>query len=224
MIASLRGTCIDVAGSRLVLEVGGVGYAVTVTPQHALSVRHGADVFVRTALIVREDDFSLFGFETTEALEVFDLLRSVSGVGPKSALGVLAAMSPAQVARAVTDDDDAAFRKVSGIGPKTAKLITVQLAGKVTAVVTEHVVAPVTAHPASEDVVTALVGLGWREDAARIAVEATIHNEPGVESMGTQALLRAALGTLNPAAAQHSTSPRSTSPRATSPRVPGGAR
>lgn len=203
MIASLRGTCIDVAGSAVVIEVGGVGYAVTVTPAHALTMRHGAEVFVRTAMIVREDEHLLFGFESTDALRVFDLLRSVSGVGPKSALGVLGAMDPAQIANAVANDDDAAFRKVSGIGPKTAKLIIVALSGKLTAFETSSAAAGpgAAAHPASEDVVIALVGLGWREDAARSAVDETIANEPGVAAMGTQALLRAALGALRPTGA-----------------------
>ncbi|WP_439691548.1 Holliday junction branch migration protein RuvA [Curtobacterium sp. SP.BCo] len=204
MIASLRGTCIDVAGSAVVVEVGGVGYAVTVTPAHALTMRHGSEVFLRTAMIVREDEHLLFGFESTDALQVFDLLRSVSGVGPKSAMGVLAHMEPAQVANAVANDDDGAFRKVSGIGPKTAKLIIVALSGKLAA----FEQAPVTttarggaAHPAATDVVAALVGLGWREDAAQRAVDDTIATEPGAATMGTQALLRAALGALRPAGA-----------------------
>jgi holliday junction DNA helicase RuvA len=202
MIASLRGTCVDVAGSTVVVEVGGVGYAVTVTPAHALTIRHGAEIFLRTALIVREDEFALFGFESVDALRVFDLLRSVSGVGPKSAMGVLGAMTPAEIARAVADENDAAFRKVSGIGPKTAKLIVVALAGKL---VTFELpaVAPTSAagHPAADDVVTALIGLGWREDAARTAVDETVASAPGVAAMGTQALLRAALATLRPAGA-----------------------
>ncbi|MFS0730514.1 Holliday junction branch migration protein RuvA [Curtobacterium sp. 1P10AnD] len=204
MIASLRGTCIDVAGSSVVIEVGGVGYAVTVTPAHALTMRHGAEVFVRTAMIVREDEHLLFGFETTDALRVFDLLRSVSGVGPKSALGVLAHMDPGQIATAVADEDDAAFRKVSGIGPKTAKLITVALAGKLAAFEQPALAVSSTgvpAHPASEDVVTALTGLGWREDAARSAVDAVVAGDPAAATFGTQALLRAALGALRPAGA-----------------------
>ncbi|WP_416394564.1 MULTISPECIES: Holliday junction branch migration protein RuvA [unclassified Curtobacterium] len=203
MIASLRGTCIDIAGSGVVIEVGGVGYAVTVTPAHALTMRHGSEVFVRTAMIVREDEHQLFGFASTDALQVFDLLRSVSGVGPKSAMGVLAHMEPAQVANAVANDDDGAFRKVSGIGPKTAKLIIVALSGKLAAFEQAPVVASSggAAHPAATDVVAALVGLGWREDAAQRAVDDTIASEPGVASMGTQALLRAALGALRPAGA-----------------------
>lgn len=204
MIASLRGTCIDIAGSAVVVEVGGVGYAVTVTPAHALSMRHGSEVFLRTAMIVREDEHLLFGFASTDALQVFDLLRSVSGVGPKSAMGVLAHMEPAQVANAVANDDDGAFRKVSGIGPKTAKLIIVALSGKLAAFEQAPVVAAsgrTAAHPAAVDVVEALVGLGWREDAAQRAVDDTVASEPGAATMGTQALLRAALGALRPAGA-----------------------
>ncbi len=204
MIASLRGTCIDVSGSAVVVEVGGVGYAVTVTPAHALTMRLGSEVFLRTAMIVREDEHLLFGFESTDALQVFDLLRSVSGVGPKSALGVLAHLDPAQVANAVASEDDAAFRKVSGIGPKTAKLITVALSGKLVAfeqAPTAAAGARAVAHPATVDVVSALVGLGWREDAAQSAVDAVVANDPGAAAMGTQALLRAALGTLRPAGA-----------------------
>ncbi|WIE56402.1 Holliday junction branch migration protein RuvA [Curtobacterium flaccumfaciens pv. flaccumfaciens] len=204
MIASLRGTCIDIAGSAVVIEVGGVGYAVTVTPAHALTMRHGSEVFVRTAMIVREDEHLLFGFESTDALQVFDLLRGVSGVGPKSAMGVLAHMDPAQVANAVANEDDGAFRKVSGIGPKTAKLIIVALSGKLVAFEQAAVVAAArgtAVHPAAVDVVSALIGLGWREDAAQSAVDDAVANEPGAAAMGTQALLRAALGALRPAAA-----------------------
>ncbi|MBT1684437.1 Holliday junction branch migration protein RuvA [Curtobacterium flaccumfaciens] len=204
MIASLRGTCIDIAGSAVVIEVGGVGYAVTVTPAHALTMRHGAEVFVRTAMIVREDEHLLFGFESTDALQVFDLLRGVSGVGPKSAMGVLAHMDPAQIANAVANEDDGAFRKVSGIGPKTAKLIIVALSGKLVAFEHAAVVAAArgtAVHPAAVDVVSALIGLGWREDAAQSAVDDAVANEPGAAAMGTQALLRAALGALRPAAA-----------------------
>src|ERR1700761_5080705 len=130
MISSVRGKVLAIAGPAAIIEVGGVGLAVQVTPAHALSLRVGADAFLRTALIVREDDLSLYGFEGADELEVFDALRGVTGVGPKSAMGVLAALTPGEVAQAINREDDAAFRKVSGIGPKTAKLIVVSLAGK----------------------------------------------------------------------------------------------
>ena len=130
MIASVRGTVLAVSGSAAIVEVGGVGLQVTVTPDHALSLRVGSEASLRTALIVREDELALYGFADDEERSVFDLLRGVSGVGPKSAMGVLAALRPAEIALAVAQEDDAAFRKVSGVGPKTAKLIVVSLAGK----------------------------------------------------------------------------------------------
>ena len=133
MISSLRGRVLTAAGSSVVIEVGGVGFHVNTTPALALASREGDEIAVHTSLIVREDALTLFGFASRDELDVFELLIGVTGVGPKSALGVLSALSPEQVAAAVQADDDAVFRKVSGIGPKTAKLITVSLAGKLVA-------------------------------------------------------------------------------------------
>jgi Holliday junction DNA helicase RuvA len=123
VISSVRGTVLVVTTSHVHVDVGGLGYSVQITPQHALTLRVGHEVRLHTALIVREDDMSLFGFATPVELEMFDLLRGVSGVGPKSALGVLATLSPDQIATAVAAEDDGPFRKVSGIGPKTAKAV-----------------------------------------------------------------------------------------------------
>jgi len=194
VIASLRGTVLEAAGSLLVVEVAGVGYAVTVTPEHALSVRHGELVLLHTAMVVREDDISLYGFQSREQLAVFDLLRGVTGVGPKSAMGVLAALSPADIAAAVVADDDAAFRKVSGIGPKTAKLIVVSLAGKLVDI---RPSAPVGAARGA-DVLVALVGLGYAERAAQAALDDVLAERPGERQ--TAVLLRAALQLLGPQA------------------------
>jgi holliday junction DNA helicase RuvA len=194
VIASLRGTVLEAAGSLLVVEVAGVGYAVTVTPEHALSVRHGELVLLHTAMVVREDDISLFGFQSREQLAVFDLLRGVTGVGPKSAMGVLAALAPADIAAAVVADDDGAFRKVSGIGPKTAKLIVVSLAGKLVDI---RPSAPVAAARGA-DVLVALVGLGYAERAAQAALDDVLAERPGERQ--TAVLLRAALQLLGPQA------------------------
>jgi Holliday junction DNA helicase RuvA len=196
MIASLRGTVLQAVGTTLVVDVHGVGYAVAVTPDHALSVRQGEEVLVHTAMVVREDDMSLFGFPDRERLEVFDLLRGVTGVGPKSAMGVLAALTPEQIAQAVANDDDAVFRKVSGIGPKTAKLIVVSLTGKLVAV---RSAAPVAARPTrGADVLVALVGLGYQERAAQAALDDVLAAQP--EEAPTAVLLRAALSLLGPQA------------------------
>ncbi|MGN6743019.1 MAG: Holliday junction branch migration protein RuvA [Amnibacterium sp.] len=194
MIASLRGTVLEAAGSLLVVEVAGVGYAVTVTPEHALAVRHGEVVLLHTAMVVREDDISLFGFQTREQLAVFDLLRGVTGVGPKSAMGVLAVMSPAEIATAVSAEDDAAFRRVSGIGPKTAKLIVVSLTGKLIDI---RPAVPVAA-PRGTDVLVALVGLGYAERAAQAALDDVLAERP--DERQTAVLLRAALALLGPQA------------------------
>ncbi len=201
MIASVRGIVLAATGSTAIVEVGGVGLQVAVTPEHALSMRVGSEVSMRTALIVREDELALYGFADAEGREVFDLLRGVSGVGPKSAMGVLAAMTPSEIAGAVTREDDAAFRKVSGIGPKTAKLIVVSLAGKI------HVAAAGTASAAapasiSESVLVALVGLGWSERVAAQAVDEAIAAAAEADRDSVPLLLRSALSRLGPAASQ----------------------
>lgn len=199
MIASVRGTVLAAVGTTVVIEVGGVGLAVQVTPQHALSLRVGAEAMVRTALIVREDDLSLFGFAEAEELTVFDLLRGVTGVGPKSAMGVLAAMSPAEIAQAVALEDDSAFRKVSGIGPKTAKLIVVSLAGKLAVLPTARAAASARPSTISENVTVALVGLGWPERVAMQAVEDALADASDADRASVPVLLRLALAQLGPA-------------------------
>jgi len=199
MISSVRGTVLTVAGTVAVIEVGGVGLGIQVTPQHGLSLRVGQEALLHTALIVREDDLSLFGFATPEELTVFDLLRGVSGVGPKSALGVLATLTPVQIAQAVAAEDDAPFRKVSGIGPKTAKLIAVSLAGKLivpTGAGTASSVSPPSTVTSS--VVGALVGLGWNDRVAVQAADEAYEEASADDRASVQALLRLSLARLGP--------------------------
>lgn len=196
MISSVRGTVLAATGTSVVIEVGGVGLAITVTPQHALSLRVGNEATVKTALIVREDDLALFGFSDVEELAVFDLLRGVTGVGPKSAMGVLAVMAPADVANAVATEDDSAFRKVSGIGPKTAKLIVVSLAGKMHVAPSAGRATPKVQVAVKDSVLVALVGLGWSERVAAQAVDDAM--AATTAPLEVPALLRLALATLGP--------------------------
>jgi len=205
VIASLRGTIVALATGRLVLEVGGVGYAVAITERHARELRVGDTVRLHTALVVREDDLSLFGFVDEVDLGLFELLRTVSGVGPKSALGVLGSMDADAIAHAIASDDDAPFRAVSGIGPKTAKLIVVTLAGKLDAPRTparggtpgepssDRTAAPRTA------LVAALAGLGWPERTALEAASAVIDAAEEAPLPELPVLLRRALAHLGPA-------------------------
>lgn len=203
MISSLRGRAAHVDTDSLVVEVGGVGLTVAVTPHVAHATNVGDEVHLHTNLIVREDALSLFGFESRDELVVFTQLLSVTGVGPKSALGVLAALSVAQIAEAVGADDDAPFRRVSGIGPKTAKLIVVQLAGKVTAPRVAGSPVADAASGVAAQVTQALVGLGWSERAAAEAVAAAVEGATPAESGAVPALLRLTLATLGPARKEH---------------------
>jgi Holliday junction DNA helicase RuvA len=197
MISIVRGTVVEIAATTVVIDVGGVGFAVTITPQHGATLRVGSEATIRTALIVREDDLSLFGFADADQLAVFDFLRGVTGVGPKSAMGVLAAMTPAEIAAAVSAEDDIAFRKVTGIGPKTAKLIVVSLAGKLS-FVSPAVVASAAVSTVNQNVIAALVGLGWPEKVAIKAVDDAVSSANDLERHAVPALLRLALANLGP--------------------------
>lgn len=205
MISSLRGTVLAAFGTTLVIEVGGVGLSLHVTPQFALSLRVGAEASVRTALIVREDDLSLYGFTEADELAAFDLLRGVTGVGPKSAMGVLAAMGPVEIAQAVSLEDDGAFRKVSGIGPKTAKLIVLSLSGKLDGMATTRAMVRARPSTISDSVTIALVGLGWPERVALQATEDAMAQATETEREAVPALLRLALANLGPRLAGTST-------------------
>lgn len=193
MIASLRGIVQHVGASLAVIEVGGVGYEVHVTPEHARRLRVGQETLVHTAHLVREDDVALYGFEDRDRLEVFDLLRSVSGVGPKSALGVLAELPPDGVAQAIASQDDAAFRKVSGIGPKTAKLIVVALAGKLPAFHAHGAPAVGVDVQRTQRLAAALEGLGFPERRVGELVDEVAASHPDADDT---ALVRHALAAL----------------------------
>ena len=200
MISSLHGTVLRTAADQIVLGVGGVGFAVAVPGDVAHTATVGTEMLLHTSLIVREDSLSLYGFAEPDELEIFGLLISVTGVGPKSALGVLSHLTVDQIAGAVASEDDAPFRRVSGIGPKTAKLIVVQLAGKV-----HPSAAPVSAGGADAgivaQVVAALVGLGWSEKVAVEAAESSAEEASDAERAAVPALLRRTLALLGPAKA-----------------------
>jgi len=182
MISSLRGRAAHVDTDSIVIEVGGVGLTVAVTPHVAAATDVGDDVHLHTNLIVREDALSLFGFESRDELVVFTQLLSVT-----------------EIAEAVSADDDAPFRRVSGIGPKTAKLIVVQLAGKVVAPRSGSAPRADAAPGVAAQVTQALIGLGWSERAASEAVASAVEEASPTERAAVPALLRLTLATLGPA-------------------------
>ncbi len=200
MISSLRGRVLHTEPDSVVVEVGGVGFTVAVTPQVVRTAHLGEELRLHTSLIVREDALSLFGFTEREELAVFSQLLGVTGVGPKSALGVLATLTVPQIADAVTADDDAPFRRVSGIGPKTAKLIVVQLSGKLApSKPAPGASTPVTQVDVPAQVVEALVGLGWPERLAAETTAAVAADASTDVAATVGGLLRAALAQLGPA-------------------------
>lgn len=197
MIASVRGTVAATTGDSVVVDVAGVGYLVAVTPQVAAAAVVGHELHLHTALLVREDGMSLVGFPDREQLRVFTALTGVSGVGPRSALGVLAVLTIDEIAAAVAREDDVPFRRVPGIGPKTAKLIVVQLAGRLDAPPAGAAAVTVATMDASAQVVAALVGLGWPERTAAETVTA-VRASASESDNAVPALLRRALSILGP--------------------------
>lgn len=194
MIASLTGRVARIDLDSLVLEVGGIGYLVRTTPQALSATRHGAELTLHTELVVREDSMTLYGFPHADEAETFRIVQSVSGIGPRTALAVLAVLEPEELRRAIAEQDAKTISRTPGIGPKVASRMLLELSGKLPAPLTTGAGAvPVPAAPsgADSDVVEALVGLGWAEKAALGAVEAA--RADGGEQLDAAELLRRSL-------------------------------
>lgn len=202
MISFLRGPVLHAGADSLVVDVSGVGFSVLVPVDVARTARVGEEAALHTSLVVREDSLTLFGFASRDELEVFGILLGVTGVGPKSALGVLSALTIDRIAEAVQDEDDKPFRKVSGIGPKTAKLIALQLQGKLDAFRAAQG-SPRAAGAGGGAVVAqvaqAVAGLGWPERTAAEAVAAAAESASDADRASVPALLRLTLAALGPA-------------------------
>ncbi|WP_066588609.1 Holliday junction branch migration protein RuvA [Cellulomonas timonensis] len=197
MIASVRGTVQAVRLDAAVVEVGGVGMLVQATPTTLAALRVGAEALLWTSLVVREDSLTLFGFADADEREVFEVLQTVSGVGPRLALAMLAVHSPDGLRRAVAGEDLAALKRVPGIGQKGAQRLVLELGGRLgaPATVVEGGFTPVAATDRREQVVEALIGLGWNARAADDAV-AQVLEQGDVAPGDVAAVLRAALRTL----------------------------
>jgi holliday junction DNA helicase RuvA len=185
MISHLAGTVTTIAPEGAVIEVGGVGLLVQCTPGTLATLRPGEPARVATSLVVREDALTLFGFTTDDERDVFVLLQTASGVGPRLALAMLAVFTPDALRRAVLSEDVAALTRVPGIGRKGAQRIVLELAGRLGAPgsgspgdgAAVAAVRPGGDAPWREQVRTGLVNLGWQArdaDQAISAVEADL--------------------------------------------------
>jgi holliday junction DNA helicase RuvA len=196
LISFLRGTVAHVGLSTAVIDLNGAGMSVYATPQTLSKLRTGEEGKLYTSLIVREDSLTLFGFASDDEREVFDILLSVSGVGPRLALAVLAVHEPEAIRVAAHNGDSKTFTKVPGIGPKVAGRIVLELAGKLVPHGTAPGAAPV---PSGEvlwkpQVVAAMTSLGWSEKDATGSIEKALADSPDLAEQGNVAeILRTTL-------------------------------
>lgn len=196
MIATLTGTVAYVGLSHAVIEVNGFGMFVHSVPSTLATLHVGESATLHTHMVVREDSMNLYGFADPGARDVFEVLISVSGVGPRIGLAILAVHSAEAVRIATTTKDVNAFTKVPGIGPKGAQRIVLELAGKLAPTgESEGIVPVVVGENAWEPQVTeALVGLGWSEKDAKRMLSKFPDTEPELAERGSvPEILRAVL-------------------------------
>ena len=205
MISHLRGTVSGVAPDGAVIEIGGVGFSVQCTPGTLAGLRPGETAHVSTALIVREDSLTLYGFGSDDERNVFELLQTASGVGPRLALAMLAVHSPDALRLAVTTGDLGALTLVPGIGKKGAQRIVLELKDRLGApgdIPIDGARLAAAASPSwREQAQSGLVNLGWPARDAEQAVQAVAADleAEGVppESADVATVLRAAMKKLS---------------------------
>lgn len=193
MIASVRGEVIDIALDHAVIEAAGVGYKVMATPTTLSTLRRGEDARLITAMIVREDSMTLYGFADGAARDLFTTLLGVSGVGPKIALATLAVYDAQALRQALADGDVTALTRVPGIGKRGAERMVLELRDKIGAVPGAAGGAGAAGHAVRMPVVEALVGLGFAAKQAEEATDKVLAEDPGAT---TSSALRAALSML----------------------------
>ncbi|MTE18205.1 Holliday junction branch migration protein RuvA [Streptomyces sp. TRM43335] len=206
MIAFVSGPVATLTPDTAVIEVGGVGMAVHCTPGTLAHLRVGERARLATSLVVREDSLTLYGFADDDERQVFELLQTASGVGPRLAQAMLAVHSPDALRTAVATGDEKALTAVPGIGKKGAQKLLLELKDRlgepVGAVGVGRATGPATAEPGwREQLHAALVGLGYAPREAEDAVSAVTPQAEAALADGGRVpvpqLLRAALQTLN---------------------------
>ena len=193
MIAYIKGTVEQLNDQSVVLDNQGIGYIINASSATLSRLpRKGEVAQLYTYFQVKEDDMSLFGFLSQEEIRLFRLLISISGIGPKVATAILAAMSPVQIMTAVVSQDSVAFSKVSGVGKKTAQRITLELQDKIKTQDwgsdQENINMQTVASSEKQDAIDALLALGYGRSESMRAVLAV-----ATEDMATEQIIRLAL-------------------------------
>ena len=176
MIATLRGEITQIEDHALVIEVGGVGLRVLVPAPLRGRMKVGEGIFLYTHLIVRETELTLYGFESQADRDLFNLLLSVDGVGPKASLSVLSTMTIESVQRAIFGDEPELLSRVPGVGKKTAQKIALYLKDRLKPVDTLSYVAAMS--DADSEVLAALTALGYSVVEAQSAVQSISKDAP----------------------------------------------
>ena len=192
MIASVRGEVIDVALDHAVVEAAGVGYKLMATPATLSTLRRGSESRLITAMIVREDSMTLYGFPDGEARDLFLTLIGVSGIGPKIALATLAVYDAPTLRRALADSDVTALTRVPGIGKRGAERLVLELRDKMGTVAVSDGAA-FSGHAVRAPVIEALIGLGFAAKQAEETTDKVLADAPDAT---TSDVLRTALSRL----------------------------
>ena len=199
MIAQLRGTVIQLGPTSVVIEVGGFGVLTLCSPNTTAGLRLGETATIATSLVVREDSLTLYGFATIDERELFELLQTATGVGPKLAQAALAVLSPDELRTAIATENLVQLCKVPGIGRKGAQRLVIELKDKINALgLVSEPTAPAGGDPVPtmagwrDQVSQGLQGLGWSARDAEAACDEveSLAGEPGA---GVPQLMRAAL-------------------------------
>ena len=175
MISILTGTVRSITIDKCIIEVGGVGLSVLINPATSSGLTLGAPTTLFTSLVVREDSLTLFGFLSDEIRNLFELVQTVSGVGPKVALSIMGALTPEDLARAISQEDTSAIERVPGIGKKGAQRLILELKGKLADL------SPTNKYqghqPAwREQLTSALVSLGFSPKESDNAISAIVND------------------------------------------------
>lgn len=187
MIATVSGEISQILENQLVINVGGIGLLLNVTEDSCMNCHPGMKKSFHTYLVVREDQLSLYGFETMEARDLFIHLISVAGVGPKSGLALLSALSPDDIRRGITGDQPEIFTKAPGIGKKTAQKIILDLQGKIRPLEPLETISRID--EIDTEVMDALTALGYSIVEAQTALQSiSKEDSPDVETRLRKAL------------------------------------
>lgn len=197
MISYVKGTVAEVTLSSAVVEVGGIGLELLATPNTLAGLRLGESVTLASSLVVREDSLTLFGFVDDDEKQVFELVQTASGVGPKLAQALLAVLSPDGIRTAIAGDDVKSLTRVPGIGQKGAQRLILELKDRIGAPVAARIAPTAPTSTWRDQVTQAVTGLGYTTKDAERAVEA-VSSQAG-DSPDVGLLLRAALQTLSKA-------------------------